>query len=65
MWVSDRDRGPETNFEDYYVLALTSDTTADQFVDGLLLGAASAPGEEGSVVQDVSWGRIKASLDFE
>ena len=65
MWVSDRDRGPETNFEDFYELALTSEPTADLFVDGLLLGAASAPGEEGSVVQDVSWGRIKASLDFE
>ena len=65
MWVSDRDRGPDSNFEDLYVLALAFEPNADLYVDGLLQGAASAPGEEGSVVQDVSWGRIKASLDFE
>ena len=67
MWVSDRDRGPESNFEDLYVLDLPPepDTNADLFMDGLLQGAASAPGEAGSVVQDVTWGRIKASLEFE
>ena len=65
MWVSDQDQGPGINFEDLYVLVLSSDDTADIFVDGLLQGAASAPGEAGSVVQDVTWGRIKASLEFE
>ena len=67
MWVSDRDRGPESNFEDFYVLDLPPepDTNADLFMDGLLQGATSAPGEAGSVVQDVTWGRIKASLEFE
>ena len=65
MWVSDRDHGPGINFDDLYVLVLSSDDTADFFVDGLLQGAVSAPGEAGSVVQDVTWGRIKASLEFE
>ena len=67
MWVGDRDRGPGANPEDYYVLDLPPepDANADLFMDGLLLGAASASGEEGSVVQDVSWGRIKAALEFE
>ena len=37
---------------------------ADAFLDGLLLPADPA-GPEGSAVDAVSWGRIKASLEFE
>ena len=34
---------------------------ADRFLDGLLLPSET----DGSVVESVSWGRIKASLEFE
>ena len=36
---------------------------ADFFLDGLLLPAGAEP--EGTAVESVSWGRIKASLEFE
>ena len=67
MWVGDRDRGPGSNWEDLYALNVPPepDANADLFLDGLLLGAGATPGEGGSVVEDVSWGRIKAALEFE
>ena len=37
---------------------------ADGFIDGLLLPAAPAVPED-SAIEAVSWGRIKASLEFE
>ena len=36
---------------------------ADFFLDGILLPANTEP--EGSAVESVSWGRIKASLELE
>ena len=39
-----------------------SQRRADGFVDGILLSSGSAGPENGSAVEPVSWGRIKASL---
>ena len=41
------------------------DFVADNFLDGLLLPANAAGPVEGSAVESVSWGRIKASLEME
>ena len=38
---------------------------ADLYLDGLLLSAAPADPRDGSAVESVTWGRIKASLDME
>ena len=49
----------------YYRLVWTPefDPTADGFGDGLLLPAGDDTGD-GSVVESVSWARIKASLEI-
>ena len=38
---------------------------ADGFVDGILLPAATAEPKGDTAIGAVSWGRIKASLEFE
>ena len=63
--VSDADGGVlfTENFKRYLLPAMGLDAplgnegSADLFADGVLLGA------EGTVVEDFTWGRIKASLD--
>ena len=54
MEPSDPDYGTETDIK--WV-------AADFFLDGILLPAGSGP--EGTAVESVSWGRIKASLEME
>ena len=63
--VDDADGGAlwTENFNRFLLPAMGLDAffenegTADSFADGVLLGA------EGTVVEDLTWGRIKASLD--
>ena len=63
--VSDADGGVlfTENFKRYLLPAmgldahLENEVNADSFADGVLIGA------EGTVVEDLTWGRIKASLD--
>ena len=52
---------------DSEILDDVEDSVADNFLDGLLLPAGAAGGAEpeGSAVESVSWGRIKASLELE
>ena len=46
-------------------LDILSHYRADVYLDGLLLPATAAGPVEDSAVESVSWGRIKASLEFE
>ena len=48
---------------DSEILDDVGDYVADNFLDGLLLPAGAEP--EDTAVESVSWGRIKASLEFE
>ena len=44
---------------------LVTQRRADSFIDGILLSSDPAGPENGSAVEPVSWGRIKASLEME
>ena len=48
-----------------HVFAAMKFLFADGFVDGILLPAAAAEPERDTAIRAVSWGRIKATLEFE
>ena len=63
------DRGenwaPEAMSDDFPPFFQVLNHRADGFLDGILLSSDPAGLENGSAVESVSWGRIKASLEME
>ena len=52
-------------YEDFTPAINLTQHRADGFIDGILLSSDPAGPQNGSAVESVSWGRIKASLEMD